>query len=217
MRGIWSAFVRLKRILIATAVLYLLSLGTGLATPYVGPAALTASLEQGNAQQAQLLELIFGGFRQSLREGRPATILTCSAVVFGINLFGAFVQFTLLGILIVPILFTVALGGWMQGVGLAGIHGSSWTAVVLFVMMGVLEWSTYVIATAAGLNVGLSVILPTRQGTSSRWQAFQKSSCDAGKMYVVIVLILAFQAVFEILYVRKVLLMGGSGIPLAPY
>ena len=30
-------------------------------------------------------------------------------------------------------------------------------------------------------------------------------------------IILAFQAVFEILYVRKILLMGGSGIPLAPY
>jgi len=29
--------------------------------------------------------------------------------------------------------------------------------------------------------------------------------------------ILAVQAVFEMLYVRKVLLMGGSGVPLMPY
>jgi hypothetical protein len=40
---------------------------------------------------------------------------------------------------------------------------------------------------------------------------------QAGSLYVVIVAILAVQAVFEILYVRKVLLMGGTGVPLAPW
>ena len=105
----------------------------------------------------------------------------------------------------------------MQGTGLAGIHGSSLLSVVLFLLMAILEWSTYVIATAAGVNIGLSVIFPKKQGVSSRWQAFKCAWVDAGRLYMIIVLILAIQAVFEILYVRKVLLMGGSGIPLMPY
>ncbi len=87
----------------------------------------------------------------------------------------------------------------------------------LFLLMGGLEWITYVLATAAGVNIGLSVLMPQRQAAATRWLAFKRAWSEAGRLYVVIIGILAVQAVFEMLYVRKVLLMGGSGAPLMPY
>jgi hypothetical protein len=80
-----------------------------------------------------------------------------------------------------------------------------------------LEWITYPLATVAGLNLGLSVLFPKRQAATSRWLAFQQAWRDAGRLYLVIAMILAGQAGCEIFYVRQVLLHGGSGVPLAPY
>ncbi len=80
-----------------------------------------------------------------------------------------------------------------------------------------LEWITYVLATAAGVNIGLSALMPKRQSAETRWLAFKRAWSEAGRLYLVIIGILAVQAVFEMLYVRKVLLMGGSGVPLMPY
>ncbi|UCF00038.1 MAG: hypothetical protein JSV82_02950, partial [Planctomycetota bacterium] len=86
-----------------------------------------------------------------------------------------------------------------------------------FLCVGFLEWVTYVIGSVAGVNIGLSTLVPRRQGVTSRWKAFKLAWRDAGRLYIIILMVLAFQAVFEILYVRKVLLMGGSAIPLMPY
>ncbi|MFA5865851.1 MAG: stage II sporulation protein M [Phycisphaerae bacterium] len=215
--AVWKTFKQLKWVLIGIGILYILSVAAGLATSHFGPKAFRSYEEKADETQKAQVEKIFGKFRQPLREGQLGTIAICSGLVFTLNLLGDFVQFTLSSILIVPIAFSLLLGGWMQGMGLAGIHGSSFLSVFLFLLMGFLEWVTYVIATAAGANIGLSVIFPKRQGVSSRWQAFKHAWGDAGRLYLIIVLLLAVQAVFEILYVRKVLLMGGSGVPLMPY
>ncbi|MDP2981787.1 MAG: stage II sporulation protein M [Candidatus Latescibacter sp.] len=210
-----------NRLLAVIAILYILSLTSGFAMSRLIPEAIPSSMQtyiqKANVNQIEQIEKVFGKYRQSLREGQLGTIAVCSGIVFGINLLGDFVQFTLYSILIVPVVFTLAFGGWIQGIGLAGIHGSSFVSVVLFLLMGFLEWSTYVIATAAGINIGLSFVFPRRQGVSSRRQAFKRAWKDGGRLYGIISLILAVQAVFEVLYVRKVLLMGGSGVPLMPY
>ena len=148
---------------------------------------------------------------------RGPTNTACSGLVFLINLLGDFIQFTVLSILIVPACFTLGLGGWMQGIGLAGVHASSGLSLGLFLLMGGLEWITYVLATVAGVNIGLSLLMPKRQAAETRWLAFKRAWGDAGRIYLLIAGILAVQAVFEMLYVRKVLLMGGSGVPLMPY
>ena len=83
---------------------------------------------------------------------RGPTNTACSGLVFLINLLGDFIQFTVLSILIVPACFTLGLGGWMQGIGLAGVHASSGLSLGLFLLMGGLEWITYVLATVAGVN-----------------------------------------------------------------
>ena len=87
----------------------------------------------------------------------------------------------------------------------------------LFLLMVGLEWITYVLSAAAGTSIGLAVLFPKRVERPTRWSAFKHALSQAGSLYVVIVVILAIQAVFEILYVRKVLLMGGTGVPLMPY
>jgi hypothetical protein len=164
------------------------------------------------------MERIFGRFREPVREGHLGTIALCSLIVFAVNTLGNIINFTLLGIFIVPAAVTLLFfGGLMQGISLCGIQGSSFTSLFLFLLIVCLESITYVIATVAGVNVGLSVLMPKRQKVKSRWKAFKLAWREAGRLYIVIIIILAFQAVFEILYVRKILLTGGSGIPLEPY
>ena len=218
--NICKTLTRLKRLFLIIALLYITSVAAGLITHYSGSEIFTlfvSIVEKSDQTGNPQVERIFGRFRQRVRDGHFGAIALCSFVVFTINTLGNFINFTLAGILIFPIALTLLFGGWMQGISLAGIHASSFLSVFLFLSMCCLEWVTYVIASVAGVNIGLSVVSPKRQGTTSRWKAFKLAWRDAGRLYVIILIILAFQAVFEILYVRKVLLMGGSGVPLTPY
>lgn len=215
--NICKTLTRLKRLFLIIALLYMASILGGLVTRCAGCEVFTSLVERSDENSAAYLEEIFGRFRQPVRQGNIGAIALCSLIVFTINTLGNFINFTLAGILIFPIALTLLFGGWMQGMSLAGIHASSFLSVFLFLSMCCLEWVTYVIASVAGLNIGLSVVAPKRQGTTSRWKAFKLAWRDAGRLYIIILIILAFQAVFEILYIRKVLLMGGSGIPLMPY
>ena len=188
-----------------------------MATSPVMPERLRTAIGEQETRSAQGVERVFGRFREPVRQGHWGTIATCSGLIFLLNLSGDFLQFTLLSILILPALFTLGVGGWLQGSSLAGIHASSGLSLALFLLMGGLEWITYGLATVAGINIGLSVLRPQRQAAVTCWLAFKRAWGDAGRLYIVIISILAVQAVFEMLYVRKVLLMGGSGVPLMPY
>ncbi|MHC4644581.1 MAG: hypothetical protein ACYTBJ_03700 [Planctomycetota bacterium] len=208
---------RLKWLFLIIALLYGASIALGLITRCAGGEAIVSFVERGDQDKAAALEKIFGGFREPVSDGHLGIIALCSLIVFALNMFGNVTSFTLPGILILPIALTLVVGGWMQGISLGGIQASLSLSLFLFLSMGCLEWVTYVIASVAGVNVGLSVLVPKRHGVTSRWKAFRLAWRDAGRLYIIIVIILAFQAVSEILYVRKVLLMGGSAIPLAPY
>ena len=218
LNNVKKTLIRLKWLMLIVALLYIASIATGLITCYAGGELFTSFVEKSDSQSAPQIERIFGRFRESIREGHWGTIALCSLIVFAINTLGNIINLTLPGIFIVPVAATLLLfGGLMQGISLGGIQGSSFTSLFLFLLIVCLESITYVIATVAGVNVGLSVLMPKKQKVKSRWKAFKLAWGDAGRLYVVILIILAFQAVFEILYVRKILLMGGSGIPLAPY
>ena len=215
--NVWTTLKRLKWLLLIITLLYITSMAGGLVTRYAGYEVFASFVERSDENSAEQIEKIFGRFRQPVREGNIGIITLCSLIVFAINTLGNLINFTLPGILIVPIALTLLLGGWIQGIGLANIHASSFLSLFLFLSMGSLEWVTYVIGSVAGVNIGLSILVPKKQGVTSRWKAFKLAWRDTGRLYIIILIILAFQAVFEILYVRKVLLMGGSGIPLRPY
>ena len=212
-----STFKRLRVLIVVIGSLYCACIGGGVATSGLMPERLRVAFAAQEARSSQGVERVSGRFRESVREGHWVTIAVCSGLVFLINLFGDFTQFTVLSILIVPAVFTLGVGGWLQGISLAGVHASSGLSLGLFFLMGDLEWITYVLATAAGVNIGLSVLMPRRQAAATRWLAFKRAWGEAGRLYLVIIGILAVQSFFEMLYVRKVLLMGGSGIPLMPY
>jgi hypothetical protein len=196
--------------------LYLLSITAGLVTGYSSPSTIKSWIERQDEAKNEQIEKIFGRFRQPVRDGNLPAMATCAAIVFGLNLLGSLTQ-TVSSILLVPIFFNLVLGGWIQGISLVSLRGSSFLSVFLFLLMAGLEWLTYVVSAAAGANIGLAALFPQRLAASSRTQALKTAVGEAGKLYIVVIAILAVQAVFEILYVRKVLLMGGTGVPLMPY
>jgi hypothetical protein len=210
-----KTLTRLKWLTLIIAMLYIASIATGLVTRSVGGEFFTSFVEESDSQSAPQIERIFGRFREPVREGHLGTIALCSLIVFAINTLGSILRF-IGNIFIVPVV-NLFFCGWMIGISLGGIEASSFISLLLFLTMCGLEWCSYVISSVAGVNIGLSVLMPKRQGVASRWKAFKLSWRDAGRLYIIILTILAVQAVFEILYVRKVLLMGGSGVPLQPY
>jgi hypothetical protein len=217
LHSIWRTVRKLRALILILGVLSLVSIGAGVATRHAWSGSPPSWVQHQSEDQDEQIERVFGRFRGPLREGRAGTILACSGLVFIINMAGNVLNFTLPGALIVPLPYTLLYGGWATGVGGASSPASSLLSLLLFQLMGLLEWVTYVIASAAGLNIGLSVLAPRRQGVASRGAAFRFACGDAVRLYALVALILAFAAVIEILYIRKVLLMGGTGIPLQPY
>jgi hypothetical protein len=205
---------RLRVLILLLAVAYGLSLAAGV---IVGRARPPNPVSIGpDEKKLALIEGVFGRFREPVREGRPQIIALCAALILSWNLLGGFVGLTLTSIFIVPVVF-VLVGGWNEGVAISQLHASSPISLLLFLLMAGLEWVTYPLATAAGLNIGLFFLWPHRQGAGSRGSAVKLAWRDAARLYLLIAMILAVQSVAEILYVRKVLLLGGSGIPLEPY
>ena len=176
----------------------------------------TAELAARLGSDAEGVERIFGRFRESVREGDVTAMAWCSLLVFTINVLGNITNFTLPGILLLPGLGFLLFSGWLTGVNLAGLQASSLASYVWYLVMVSLELATYVLALAAGLNVGLSLLMPARQQVPSRLRAFGLAWRDAYRLYRIIAMVLAFQAVLEILYVRQVLVRGGTGVPLTP-
>lgn len=209
--------IKLKRLTLILLLMYVVSIVAGIVTRHAGGESIASFVEKLSQGSLEGIENIFGRFREPVRNGHLGAIVLCSLIVFTLNTLCNISSFTLPGIFIVPVVVTLFLGGWIQGVSLAGIRASSFTSLFLYLSMVCLEWITYVIATVAGFNIGLSVLIPKRQDTTSRWKAFKLAWRDAGRLYIIIFIILAFQAVFEILYIRKVLQMGGTGVPLVPY
>jgi uncharacterized membrane protein SpoIIM required for sporulation len=144
-------------------------------------------------------------------------IARAAALLIAMNLVASVLSFTLLNVLVLPVLFSLLACGYMQGRMLGRVEASSRLSLALFVGVGVLEWGTYVLATTAGANVGLSLVWPARQGVSSHWRAAHLALVDAGALYLLIFVLLAVQSVAEVLYMRAVLRRGGALVPLRPW
>jgi uncharacterized membrane protein SpoIIM required for sporulation len=61
----------------------------------------------------------------------------------------------------------------------------------------ILELGAYVFSGAAGINIALAPILPRRYETQSRWMAFKMAWKDAAKIYLIVVILLALGAAWE--------------------
>ncbi|UCF00282.1 MAG: hypothetical protein JSV82_04220, partial [Planctomycetota bacterium] len=127
--SIWSTLKRLKWLLLIIALLYMASIVGGLVTRCAGCEVFASLVERSNENSTEQVEKIFGRFRQPVREGNIGIIALCSLIVLAINTLANFINFTLPGILIVPIVLTLLLGGWIQGISLASIQASSFLSL----------------------------------------------------------------------------------------
>ena len=214
-RNTLGSIKKQSKVIALLAVGFVLSLLVGMATAKWGPESITSWLTADDTVGNQQVENIFGRFRESVRDGKLGTMATCMLIVFGVNTLGSIMR-SISTVFILPLAF-LFVTGWMIGASLLSLQGSSYLSVFLFLLMASLEWVTYVLSAAVGTSIGLAVLFPKRVERSTRWSAFKHALSQAGSLYVAILVILAAQAVFEILYVRKVLLMGGTGVPLAPW
>jgi uncharacterized membrane protein SpoIIM required for sporulation len=123
-------------------------------------------------------------------------------VTFAYNLAsGAFLATTLPGIIpLIGALITVVITtvrGFIIGVTYPEILSSSisWFAVGMGTM--ILELGAYVFSGAAGIHIAISTIAPERFDTQSRWTAFKLAWKDAARVYVIVVILLALGAIWE--------------------
>jgi uncharacterized membrane protein SpoIIM required for sporulation len=188
---------RIKVLLILVAFLYV---GSYLAGWYLisikSPIAVETSL---GLRQSVLTQQPFTSILQSLRGGE---LVKAILVTFLVNLTtGAFLTTTLPGI--VPLagsLATVAvtmLRGFMVGITYPEVLSSSPLGFVLGLGTMILELGAYVFSGAAGINIALAPILPGRHAVQSRWVAFKMAWKDAAKIYVIVIILLALGAVWE--------------------
>lgn len=129
------------------------------------------------------------------------------AYTFTINLSsGAFLSTTLPGT--IPLLGAIAsiLVTGFRGLMIGAIFtyvislepraaGFGWAVLALGTL--ILELGAYVFSATAGINISISSIFPNRYQVESRWTAFKMAWKDAGRLYIIVVILLALGAIWE--------------------
>jgi len=199
--GILSGAVRAARrmriLLVLVALLYVGSYFFGW---YLVSVQSSIAVETGQTlREIVLTEEPFTSIVGSLQRGQ---LLSAILVTFTVNLtLGAFLTTTLPGI--VPILGALAIvvvssvRGFVIGIVYPEVLAASPAAFVLGLGTLMLELGAYVFSGAAGINIALAPILPGRYGVQSRWVAFKMAWKDAARIFVVVVMLLALGAIWE--------------------
>jgi hypothetical protein len=148
---------------------------------------------------AVLTESPFTTILQALSSG---DLVQAILITFLLNLStGAFFSTTLPGILpLIGAFGTVAITlfrCFIIGITYPAVLASSGAGFVLGMGTIVLELGAYVFSGAAGINIALAPILPKRYGTASRWVAFKMAWKDAARIYVIVIVLLALGAIWE--------------------
>jgi len=114
---------------------------------------------------------------------------------------GAFISTTLPGV--IPLLggvWSIAVSG-VRGfiIGAAYYYALSVSAGYTILAIGtlILELGAYVFSAAAGINISLSAVFPRRYNVRSRWVAFREAWKDAGRIYVIVIILLVLGAIWE--------------------
>ena len=154
-----------------------------------------------------LTETPFTTIIQSLQGGQ---LVQAILMTFLLNLTsGAFLTTTLPGIVpLVGALGTITIT-WMRGFVIGVVYpeilASSVAGFVLGVGTMILELGAYVFSGAAGIHIALAPIMPSRYGVQSRRAAFKIAWKDAARVYVIVVILLALGAIWEMTGILLVL------------
>lgn len=150
-------------------------------------------------QEYLLSQEIFTVILEQLRTGNlPTAIL----ITFTFNLcLGAFLTTTLLGVL--PLLGAIGIAGvgllrgFVIGLTYPSVLGYSPLSFIVGVGTLILELSAYVFSSAAGVNISLAPVFPSRYGTESRLKAFKEAWKDAARIFLIVVVLLGLGAIWE--------------------
>jgi uncharacterized membrane protein SpoIIM required for sporulation len=192
-----QAMRRMRALLVLVALLYI---GSYVAGWYLFSIKSPIAVEISRGlQESVLTQQPFTSILQSLQGGE---LLKAILVTFLVNLTtGAFLTTTLPGIVpLVGSLGTVAatlLRGFVVGITYPEVLSSSPAGLALGLGTLILELGAYVFSGAAGINIALAPILPRRYGTQGRWMAFKMAWRDAAKIYLIVVILLALGAAWE--------------------
>jgi len=194
---IGQAVKRIKWILLFVTVLYVCSYLCGW---YLTSANSPLAVQTGELIRGTVAtETPFTTVTQLLRSG---DLLQAILATFAYNLgSGAFLATTLPGIIpLVGALITIAITvvrGFVIGVTYPAILSSSisWFAVGMGTI--VLELGAYVFSGAAGIHIAISTMTPQSFNTQSRWIAFKQAWKDAARVYVIVIILLALGATWE--------------------
>jgi len=150
-------------------------------------------------RESVLTETPFTTISQYLRGGQLAQAILTTFVV---NLtIGAFLTTTLPGV--IPLVGVVGpvgvtlIRGFVVGTVYPEILASSLGGFALGFGTMILELGAYVFSGAAGIHASLAPILPNRYGAEGRWAAFRTAWKDVVRVYVIVVILLALGAIWE--------------------
>jgi len=192
-----QAAKRMRTLLVFVALLYVVSYVAGW---YLISIKSPVAVETAQAITGTVLtESPFTTIIQSLQGGQ---LLQAVLITFLVNLTtGAFLTTTLPGIIpLVGVLGPIVISlirGFVVGVTYPEVLASSLAGFAVGLGTMVLELGAYVFSGAAGINIALAPIMPKRYGVDSRWGAFKMAWKDAARIYVIVVVLLALGAMWE--------------------
>ena len=196
---------RMRVLLLFVALLYICSY---LAGWYLISIRSPVAVETAQAITASVLtETPFTTIIQSLQGGE---LLQAALITFLLNLTtGAFLTTTLPGIIpLIGALGTIAitvLRGFVIGVTYPEILASSAAGFALGFGTMIFELGAYVFSGAAGIHIALAPIMPRKYGVQGRWAAFKMAWKDAARVYVIVIILLALGAIWEMTGILLVL------------
>ncbi|MFQ5736954.1 MAG: hypothetical protein ACE5GY_08845 [Thermodesulfobacteriota bacterium] len=145
-----------------------------------------------------------------LAESLPLKIL----YTFFFNLvFGAFFSTTLMGLLF---FFPYMIAVWRSFIIGVLVYGMDVSPAMIAVFYGtfLLEFGAYSISSAVGTDIGLALLVPAREGTTSRWEALKVAVSEGRELYVLVMILLFVSAIWEISwieYMGPIIKLGGIG------
>ncbi len=202
---ILQAVKRMRLLLLFVALLYVGSYFVGW---YLISIRSPVAIETAQAISGTVVtETPFTTIFQSLQRGELAQAIL---ITFLLNLTtGAFVTTTLPGI--VPLvgalgaIVVTLVRGFVIGVTYPEILASSAVGFALGLGTMILELGAYVFSGAAGIYIALAPIMPRRYGVQSRWAAIKTAWKDTAKIYVIVIILLALGAIWEMTGILLVL------------
>ncbi|MBI5328123.1 MAG: hypothetical protein HZB80_07520 [Deltaproteobacteria bacterium] len=111
-------------------------------------------------------------------------------------IFGALLSTTAPGIIFFLPYIIAVFRAWTIGVIFYGTTPTPLHSVIFYGTF-ILEFGGYVFSSAAGINIGLSLLNPTWKGKETRLEAFKAAAKDAAMLFIVTATLLFLGAVWE--------------------